>query len=588
MGLFKYFKIIFKTSPTLFLINFISTIVLAIIETAAVVALAPIIDYIVNSGQASSSITRKISEVLLYFGVTPDLKSFTVVFILLMTLKSVSILAYRFISLKIKYHFLRNLMTGTLDEFMKGGMSFVNSEKQGVLLSTFQTEIVTVGNSLTTMSLFLSNIIQILFYFAVPFSISWQLSLISIALFAIVVLPSKLLDRVSYRKGLKNVRTSNHLGVALQEALSSLKVILAFGNREKSSQFYQDAFDDHRKATISFQMIGHFIMAIFEPLLIIVLFVILYLAQTSFKVVLSEVIVMLFTFKTAVPLIVAILKDKNNIVGFMPSYEHIQHLIEGAKAQQKPEGHHVYGGMKSSIEFKNVSFSYHSQLVLNGISLTIRKGEKIAFVGKSGAGKTTVVDLLLGLYSPTSGDILVDGRPLAEFKLDSFRRRIGYVPQDPVLFNRSLRDNLHWATEGQDSDQVLSATLKDANAQDFVTKMINGLDTQLGERGTKLSGGERQRIALARALVRKPDILILDEATSALDNNSERLIQEAVDRLGQDITVITIAHRLSTIKKADRIFYIEEGKVLESGSYDELMLKRGKFMSLSQAYEQQT
>ena len=230
---------------------------------------------------------------------------------------------------------------------------------------------------------------------------------------------------------------------------------------------------------------------------------------------------------------------------------------------------------RGEIDFKDVSFAFHmTRSVLNGISLHIRNGEKIALVGPSGAGKSTFVRLLLRLYDLESGEITIDGQNIARVTQDSLRHNISLVPQDPVLFHRTLLENIRYGRRDATDNEVIEAS-KLAHCDDFIESLPNKYETYVGERGVKLSGGERQRVAIARAILKNAPILILDEATSSLDSHSEMLIQDALDTLMKDKTTIVIAHRLSTIKKMDRIIVIDNGKIVEEGIHDTLAEKTG-------------
>ena len=207
---------------------------------------------------------------------------------------------------------------------------------------------------------------------------------------------------------------------------------------------------------------------------------------------------------------------------------------------------------------------------LRNIDLSIQKNEFVALMGPSGSGKSTITDLVLGLQIPSKGSVLIDEIPLSDYKQQSFRKRVGYVPQEPILFHSSIRDNLLWSN-GSSSEEELWTVLDIANAALFVKQLPQGIDTIVGDRGTRMSGGQRQRIALARALLRNPDLLILDEATSALDNKSERLIQESIDSLSKNTTILIVAHRLSTIKNADQVYVMQNGRIIDNGPYAELI-----------------
>ncbi len=225
-----------------------------------------------------------------------------------------------------------------------------------------------------------------------------------------------------------------------------------------------------------------------------------------------------------------------------------------------------------NIEYQNVTFSYPTRAdvqVLNGLDLQVRAGEKIALVGHSGAGKSTIVQLLLRFYEPSGGQILVDGRPVAGYQLGAYRQNVGIVPQEVILFGGTIRENIAYGRPGATDEEIIGAAQK-ANAWEFIRSFPDGLDTLVGERGVKLSGGQRQRVAIARAILKDPAILLLDEATSSLDAESEQLVQEALDELMKGRTSIIIAHRLATIRKVDRIYVIEKGQVIESGTHEEL------------------
>ena len=241
---------------------------------------------------------------------------------------------------------------------------------------------------------------------------------------------------------------------------------------------------------------------------------------------------------------------------------------------EKPEIGEVYG----DIEFKNVTFQFRDAEtpVLNDLSFTVKRGETVAFVGASGAGKTTILNLVIGFLKPQSGQVLIDGKDINEFSLKSYRRHIAVVPQNAMIFTGTLRENITYGTETTD-DGFLAEVIESANLTELVQSLPEGLDTRINEHGANLSGGQRQRVSIARAFIRRPRILILDEATSALDTVSERKIQESVDRLVQDRTTLIVAHRLSTIRNADRIAVIGDGGLLEYGTFDELMEKKGEF-----------
>ncbi len=240
----------------------------------------------------------------------------------------------------------------------------------------------------------------------------------------------------------------------------------------------------------------------------------------------------------------------------------------------------ILDSFKSEIRYDNVSFGYRPEReVLSGINLTIKKGEILAVVGPSGSGKTSLINLLLRFYDPQTGRILIDGMDIKDLSFESLRSKIGIVTQEVLLFNESVRYNIAYGKMGASEEEIIDAA-KAANAHSFITKMPGGYDTMIGERGIKLSGGERQRLSIARAILKNPPILLLDEATSSLDAESEKLVQEAIENLMVNRTVILIAHRLATVKKSDRIIVLERGVIVEQGKHEDLLKNEGVYSRL--------
>jgi ATP-binding cassette subfamily B protein len=278
---------------------------------------------------------------------------------------------------------------------------------------------------------------------------------------------------------------------------------------------------------------------------------------------------------------------RNLLYGFLPSFEQVKQLTEEAHLWVAPSGKQKFTKLNHSIVFQKLSFTYPGRdITLNQVNLCIHRGKFVAIVGSSGSGKSTLVDLLLGLNVHDQGQVLVDDIPLQQYELDSFRNRVGYVPQDAVLFHMSIRDNLLWAN-AEATEKDLWEACSQANATEFVEKLPEQLETVIGDRGVRLSGGQCQRLALARALVRKPELLILDEATSALDSHSEHLIQQAINEISGEITIVVVAHRLSTITNADYVYVMNEGKVAEEGKYIELLKHKGLFYKMVKAQQLQ-
>jgi subfamily B ATP-binding cassette protein MsbA len=296
----------------------------------------------------------------------------------------------------------------------------------------------------------------------------------------------------------------------------------------------------------------------------------------------------LITFLAVVMRLLQPLKQVSQIPtsaqGALAAAERVFEVLDTPTEAATDKGTHVATSFERDVVFENVGFSYGDEPVLRDVSFTARRGEIVAFVGASGAGKSTLVDLIPRFYEPTSGRILLDGRDTRDITLPSLRSLTGIVSQDTVLFNDTVRANIAYGAAARYTAAQVEAAARAANAHNFIAELPQGYDTVLGERGTRLSGGQRQRIAIARALLTDPPILILDEATSALDTESERLVQEAIDRLLAGRTVFVIAHRLSTIVHATQILVLDRGMVVERGTHEQLLAQGGAYRRL---YEMQ-
>jgi subfamily B ATP-binding cassette protein MsbA len=274
------------------------------------------------------------------------------------------------------------------------------------------------------------------------------------------------------------------------------------------------------------------------------------------------------------------LRNLNNqrhvITGELASLEKIDQILsESRRAKMIENGSDTFDGFKDTIRLNQVNFSYGPTIpTLTDISFDIKKNEMVAIIGASGSGKSTIVDLIIRLMDPISGDIQIDNKNLREFNLESYHNKIGFVSQESYIFHDSVLNNICYGADRISLDEAIDAA-KIANAHEFISNLPKGYRTEVGEKGIKLSGGEKQRIALARALYRNPEILILDEATSALDSESEKVIQESIAKIKNKYTIIAIAHRLSTIENADKIIVIDQGKLIESGTHQNLMQNKG-------------
>jgi ATP-binding cassette, subfamily C, bacterial len=319
----------------------------------------------------------------------------------------------------------------------------------------------------------------------------------------------------------------------------------------------------------------------------VLLAIAVFLAYEVLHVATAQLLLLLFIFARLMPRLTSIYRQLQGLAIVLPVLEAVSELERECREAAEPVSSHRSDiGLHGTIRLEKVSFTYLRRAntpALSDVDLEIPQGLTTAIVGPSGAGKTTLADLLIGLLPATGGRILIDGGELTPDRLVAWRRHIGYVAQEAVLFHDTVRANLAWANPGASEEDLMQA-LRLSAAYDFVARLPEGLDTILGERGVLVSGGERQRLSLARALLRRPDMLVLDEATSSLDSENELRIQHAIEKLHQQMTIVVITHRLSTIRHADLIHVLDHGRVVESGSWDELVARPGgRFRNLCRA-----
>jgi subfamily B ATP-binding cassette protein MsbA len=459
-------------------------------------------------------------------------------------------------------------------------IAYYNKVRPGNLINSLTTEISSLMQALNIISVLMTKGSTLLVLMGSLFLLSWKLTIVSGMLFILLAVSlSNLLRRVREASFEVTKANSRFASVSL-EFINGIRTVNIFAAKDFERQRFYQASEQVLEATNSTRGIQAFIEPLTEGGGTLILLIILFL---GFAVLIPQGILgsaafftFLFVLLRAIPIIRTLNRVRANLSNCSGPLDNLRQLLRKDDKPYLPNGKIQFTELRQKIEFVGLNFGYEpDKLVLQDISLTISRGETIALVGSSGAGKSTIADLLVRFYDPTGGEIAIDGIELAKFDLDSLRRKIAVVSQDTFIFNASVRENIAYGLSNVAEARIAEAARR-ANAWKFIQKLPEGLDTQLGERGVRLSGGQRQRLAIARALLRSPDILILDEATSALDSISERLIQESLDQLAAGRTVIAIAHRLSTIMRADKVVVLEQGRIVEQGTYQQLLEQRGQ------------
>jgi subfamily B ATP-binding cassette protein MsbA len=465
-------------------------------------------------------------------------------------------------------------------------LSYFTNSRSGEIVNTLTTEIERIRQVFTGGAFLFTRGLTVLVYFTAMLVLSWQLTLIAILLFTLLAVGlSNLNARVRESSFAISVANGDFASMAL-EFINGIRTVHASGTQELERQRYYKATNQIVKNSRKVIFTWTLVKPIAESAATTVLIGMIILAFSNFVVSGALQVSSLLTFFFVLFRLVPFIQDINGTRAFLStlqgSADNIKALLKTEDKTYFENGTIQFNGLERSINFVSVNFGYNQeQQVLHDITLNIEKGKTTALVGASGAGKTTIADLIPRFYDPTDGYIYIDEVDISKFDINSLRSKIAVVSQDTFIFNNSVWNNIAYGTPDA-TEAEIKAAARLANAEEFILEMPEGFHTQLGDRGVRLSGGQRQRLAIARALLRNPEILILDEATSALDSVSERLIQESLEKLSVGRTVIAIAHRLSTIAKADKVVVLDQGRVVEQGKYQELIEQKGKLWEYHQ------
>lgn len=463
-------------------------------------------------------------------------------------------------------------------------IGFFSEERKGDIIARMSGDVQEIENSImSSLDMLFKNPILIIAYFATLLCISWQLTL-----FTILFVP--VMGWIMGKVGRKLKRKSKEAQVLwsdtmsqVEETLGGLRIIKAFCAEEKMNRRFDNTNSNYRNQILKVNTRQQMAHPMSEFLGTVMIIIVLWFGGI---LVLNQQVLSGPTFIYYLVILYSIinpLKDFSkagyNIPKGLASMERVDKILLAESDIKEKENPQHISSFDHTIEFRHVSFRYGEQWVLRDINLTIEKGKTIALVGQSGGGKSTMVDLIPRYYDVQEGEVLIDGINVKDLDIHDLRQLIGNVNQEAILFNDTFFNNISFGVDNATQQQVEEAA-RIANADEFIKASENGYDTNIGDRGGRLSGGQRQRVSIARAILKNPPILILDEATSALDTESERLVQDALERLMKTRTTVAIAHRLSTIKNADEICVLHEGQIVERGTHDELISKDGYYKKL--------
>ena len=478
----------------------------------------------------------------------------------------------------VEYASMNDLRDTAYKHLHKLSIGYFKKEKVGNLISRFTNDVNRIQDSISaTFSNLIKEPLTILVFLIIAVSISWQLTL-----FSLVILPLSMLAilwiglKVRKQSSVVQKKLADITSV-LQETISGVKVVKAFGMEEYENKKFFKETRSFLKAIVRIVKIRNATSPLTEMISILVGAIIIYYGGTLVLQNSTLTASLFMGFLLAILQMMRPIKElstvNTKIQEASAAADRIFEILDTVPDIVDSAGSKTLGSFTQKINFNNVSFKYEDSedWVLEKINFEVHKGDIIALVGPSGGGKSTLVDLIPRFYDPTSGSIEIDGEDLRNYTIDSLRSKMGIVTQETFLFNTSISENIAYGLSNYPEEKIIEAA-KAANAHEFIIQTPNGYDTIIGERGIKLSGGQRQRLTIARAILKNPDIMIFDEATSALDNESEILVQEAIERMMKNRTTFVIAHRLSTIRNATRIFVLDNGRIVQSGTHQELML----------------
>ncbi len=481
---------------------------------------------------------------------------------------------------------LLKIRSNCFDKLLKLPLSFFETQKTGHLMSRVTNDVSVLQMLVHNFVRFIRDVVEVVGLTVYIFWLNWRLSLLSMIIIPLILIMIQAFGRKMKKLGTRMQEKVGDINSSLHEYITGVKVVKSF----TLEKYMLDKYESSNEASFKVTMKGHRINCAVTPII-------------EFFNAISLVIIFWFGSKGVIAgrldagLIVSFIaaltslyKPGRNLAEIynttaqaLGAADRVFELIDTPVDLKEPENPVEFTSCKGEVEFRNVTFSYKpEETILHNINLTVAPGEIIALVGPSGAGKSTFVNLIPRFFDTTEGEVCVDGINVRTINGKDLRKFIGMVPQDTYLFAGTIEDNIKFGKLDATHDEIVEAA-KLANADKFITELPDSYNTVLGERGVNLSGGQAQRIALARAFLKNPKILILDEATSALDSETESLIQEALDLLMKDRTTFMIAHRLSTVVNADRIIVLEKGSIVESGKHEELLEKKGLYFQLYNA-----
>lgn len=489
------------------------------------------------------------------------------------------------VNIRLRTTVIYNMRETLFNKIVIMDVGFFSSQRKGDLMSRMTNDLAEIENSVIgALQVFFRDPFTLAIWLTAMFAIQWQLMVLTLSILPISGIGVSIISKKLKKESFESQKSSGHILSLIDEAITGIRIIKGFVAERFIFNRFSNQGKHYAALTRSMGNKRELASPITETMGVTIVAAILYIGGNLVfegKLEPSTFFMVIIGFYKILEPLKGIASSVTSIQTGISAGNRLFEILDAEVKVQDPAQPKTLATFNHSIQLKNIGFQYNDTPVLKNISIEIPKGKLIALVGPSGGGKSTLVDLIPRFYDPASGTVEIDGVNIKEFDLHSLRSHIGIVTQESILFNDSIFNNIAFGLPNITQEDVERAA-RIANAHDFIMKTDEGYQTSIGERGSKLSGGQRQRLSIARAVLKNPDILILDEATSALDNESEKLVQEALNYLMKERTSIVIAHRLSTIRHADLILVLDKGEIKEQGTHEELLAKGGIYFGLHQ------